>query len=253
MGYNQLGERHMSLKQFEPKGYNPSTGIYVSREIFTGDWEDEINALDFTPRTQLVNEAGIAAFDEEKGIHTNYLYNTFKSANGRSDFHDQLKDFWDEELPEDYSYTDSYCNSPKLRAIIDYFQVEKSRCRIFQQQPGKHMDVHTDFDNQKGMEQGETVRIFVQLNDMPGGAWFRCKTSDSDVTVNLQKGQFLVFYPDATGHGTCNITEVPRNTFMLVVKRNEWINRLGQDNDATVKFIDIDAIVENKEEELAEA
>ena len=244
----------MSLKEFEPNGYNPSTGIYVSREIFTGNWENEIEALDFTPRTKLITEdPDLMASDKAKGIQDNYLYNTFKSATSDSGFHDQLKDFWDEEKPEDYSYTDSYFNSPKLRAIIDYFQVDKSRCRIFQQQPGVEMPVHTDFDNQKGTEAGETVRIFVQLNDMPGGAWFRCKTADSDVTVNLQKGQFLVFYPDATGHGTSNITEIPRNTFMLVVKRNEWIDSLGQDNDATVRFVDIDAMVENKQADLVTA
>jgi hypothetical protein len=86
---------------------------------------------------------------------------------------------------------------------------------------------------------------------MPGGAWFRCKTADSDVTVNLQKGQFLVFYPDATGHGTCNVTEIPRNTFMLVVKRSEWIDSLGQGNDATIQFVDIDAMVETTKKELA--
>ena len=244
----------MSLQEFEPNGYNPSTSIYVSREIFTGNWENEIEALDFTPRTKLMTEdADLMASDKAKGIQDNYLYNTFKSANGQSNFHDQLKDFWMEELPEDYSYTDSYHNSPKLAAIIDYFQVEKSRCRIFQQQPGVEMPVHTDFDNQKGTDGGETVRIFVQLNDMPGGAFFRCKTADSDVTVNLQKGQFLVFYPDATGHGTCNITDIPRNTYMLVCKRNEWIDSLGQDKSASIKFIDIDAMVEEKAVELATA
>jgi hypothetical protein len=244
----------MSLQEFEPNGYNPSTGIYVSREIFTGNWENEIEALDFTPRTKLMTEdADLMASDKAKGIQDNYLYNTFKSANGQSNFHDQLNDFWKEELPEDYSYTDSYHNSPKLAAIIDYFQVEKSRCRIFQQQPGVEMPVHTDFDNQKGTEGGETVRIFVQLNDMPGGAWFRCKTADSDVTVNLQKGQFLVFYPDATGHGTCNVTDIPRNTYMLVCKRNAWIDSLGQDKEASIKFVDIDAMVEEKTAELATA
>ena len=242
------------LTQYEPNGYNPSTGIYVSREVFTGSWENEIADLEFTPRTKLITEdAGIAKFDEEKGIQANYLYNTFKSANGQSNFHDQMKDFWVEELPEDYSYTDSYMKSPKLAAIIDWFQVEKSRCRIFQQQPGVEMPVHTDFDNKKGMKAGETVRIFVQLNDMPGGAWFRCKTADSDISVNLQKGQFLVFHPDATGHGTCNITEVPRNTFMLVVKRNKFIDNLGNDLSAQMKFIDIDAMVAEKTRELVTA
>ena len=34
------------LKQFNPEGYNPSTGIYVSSQIFTGDWENELAALE---------------------------------------------------------------------------------------------------------------------------------------------------------------------------------------------------------------
>jgi len=60
------------LKQFEPNGYNPSTGIYVSREIFTGNWENEVDSLEFTPRTRLIDEdLSIAAFDKEKGLVPN--------------------------------------------------------------------------------------------------------------------------------------------------------------------------------------
>jgi hypothetical protein len=80
---------------------------------------------------------------------------------------------------------------------------------------------------------------------MPGGAWFRCKTEDSEVSINLQKGQFLIFHPDHTAHGTENVTEIPRNTFMLVVKRNEWIDNLV--GDKNMKFIDINEVVANKE------
>jgi len=228
------------LKEYKPEGYNPSTGIYVSSYIFTGDWGEELSNLNYTPRTKITAETD--ASDQEKGIHSGYLYNSFKSATGESTFHDTLgDDFWQEDIPSDFSYTDSYYSSPKLRAICDWFQCEKSRIRIFQQQPRHHMPIHTDFDNQKGTEYGETVRIFVQLNDMPGGAWFHCKTADSQVTVNLQKGQFLIFNPDHTGHGTQNITSIPRNTFMLVVKRNEWLENLVKNE--TMQFIDIDSLV----------
>ena len=44
------------LKQHNPTGYNPSTGIYVSSQIFTGDWENELAALDYTPREKAVAE-----------------------------------------------------------------------------------------------------------------------------------------------------------------------------------------------------
>src|SRR5210317_1353175 len=182
---------------------------------------------------------------KEKGIHRCYLYNSLKSATGESSFHDTLgDDFWKEDVPSEFSYTDSYYSSPKLAAICDWFQCEKSRIRIFQQQPGHAMEIHTDFDNQKGTDHGETLRIFIQLNDMPGGAWFHFKTADSQVSINLQKGQFLIFNPDHTGHGTQNLTSIPRNTFMLVVKRNDWIDSLY--NQETVQYIDIDNLVQQK-------
>mgnify|MGYP006221995753 FL=1 len=112
------------------------------------------------------------------------------------------------------------------------------------------MPIHTDFDNHRGTEKyGETLRIFVQLSDMPGGAWFRIKTGDSEMNINLQKGQFLIFSPDKTGHGTENTMECPRNTFMLVVKRNEWLeNLVGAEG---MEFIDIDAMVEEKKTAVA--
>jgi len=231
------------LKQYKPEGYNPSTGIYASSYIFQGNWEEELASLNYTPRTKITEATH--NFDVEKGIHSGYLYNSFKSATGESTFHDTLgDDFWKEDVPSEFSYTDSYHSSPKLAAICDWFQCEKSRIRIFQQQPGHSMEIHTDFDNQKGTEYGETLRIFVQLNDMPGGAWFHFKTADSQVHINLQKGQFLIFNPDHTGHGTQNLTSIPRNTFMLVVKRNEWIDNLIKNE--TMQFIDIDSLVEQK-------
>lgn len=233
------------LTQYEPKGYNPSTGIYASSQIFQGTWENELEALTYTRREKAAGDDNIVAFDEDKGIVENYLYNSFKSEDGLSTT-TEITDFWAEENPENFSYTDSYYNSPKLAAIIDYFQCEKTRCRIFQQQPGHKMDIHTDFDNQRGNEYGETLRIFVQLNDMPGGAWFRFKTEDSEVSINLQKGQFLIFSPDHTGHGTENVTEIPRNTFMLVVKRNEWIDNLV--NSPSMEFINIDELVAKQAE-----
>ena len=230
------------LKQYEPEGYNPSTGIYASSYIFTGNWDNELANLKYTPRTQESQDETIRQSDDDKGIHSGYLYNSFKSATGESTFHDTLgDDFWKEDVPSDFSYTDSYFASPKLAAICDWFQCEKSRIRIFQQQPGHHMPIHTDFDNQKGTEYGETLRIFVQLNDMPGGAWYHFTTADSQVTINLQKGQFLIFSPDHTGHGTQNLTNIPRNTFMMVVKRNEWLDNLC--NNKEMNFIDIDSLV----------
>ena len=111
------------------------------------------------------------------------------------------------------------------------------------------MVMHTDFDNQKGQETGETVRIFLQLNDMPGGAWFHFRTADSQVTINLQKGQFLVFNPDHTGHGTENLTNIPRDTIMIVAKRNEWLDSLA--DSTTMTYVHVDDLVKRNQQQAA--
>lgn len=218
----------------QPNGYNPMTGIYASNYIFQGDWEDELKALSFVKRGIKFEE--VKEIDVMKGQDSQYLYNAFRSADGKETTMDQLQDFWAEEDPKDYKDTPSKLSSPQLGAICDWFQCEKTRIRIFQQQPGAYMQMHTDFDNQRGTEKGENLRIFVQLTDMPGGAWYRFKTADSEVNINLQKGQFLIFNPDHTGHQTQNLTDIPRNAFMLVVKRNEWLDALTKNE--TMTFID---------------
>lgn len=221
----------------QPEGYNPTTGIYASSYIFQGDWEDELKALEFKTRTEDAHKE-IAKVDAMKGQNTQYLYNAFRSPDGSEHTLDAgSSEFWTEEAPESCQYTASYYNSPQLRAILDWFECDKTRIRVFQQQPGAYMQMHTDFDNQKGNSQyGETLRIFVQLTDQPGGAWYRFKTADSEVSINLQKGQFLIFNPDHTGHQTQNLTEVPRNAFMLIVKRNAWLDSLTKNE--TMTFID---------------
>jgi len=228
----------------QPEGYNPSTGIYASSYIFQGNWEDELSTLNFTRRHSGHKE--VEKIDAMKGQDTQYLYNAFRSPDGKETTTDMIQtDFWAEESPESCEYTPSYYNSPQLRAILDWFECDKTRIRIFQQQPGAYMQMHTDFDNQRGNSQyGETLRIFVQLSDQPGGAWYRFKTADSEVSINLQKGQFLIFNPDHTGHQTQNLTEVPRNAFMLIVKRNAWLDSLTKNE--TMTFIDTKELADTK-------
>lgn len=228
----------------KPEGWNPTTGIYASSYIFQGDWEDELKALNFTRRTEDAHKE-ISKVDAMKGQNSQYLYNAFRSPDGKEDTLDATTDFWTEESPESCQYTPSYYNSPKLGSILDWFKCPQTRVRIFQQQPGAYMQMHTDFDNQKGNSQhGETLRIFVQLTDQPGGAWYRFKTADSEVSINLQKGQFLIFNPDHTGHQTQNLTDVPRNAFMLIVKRNAWLDSLTKNE--TMTFIDTEELAKNK-------
>ena len=228
----------------DPNGYNPTTGIYASSYIFQGDWEDELKALTYTRRHGGHKE--VEKIDNMKGQDAQYLYNAFRSPDGKETTTDMLQDnFWQEEDPASCQYTPSYYASPKLRAILDWFQCDKTRIRICQQQPGAYMQMHTDFDNQRGNTNfGETLRIFVQLTDQPGGAWYRFKTADSEVSINLQKGQFLIFNPDHTGHQTQNLTEVPRNAFMLIVKRNAWLDSLSKNE--TMTFLDVNELANQR-------
>ena len=83
--------------------------------------EDKKSKLDFKE---------VEKVDAMKGQDTQYLYNSFRSADGKDTTHDQLQDFWKEENPADYKDTNSKLSSPKLGAICDWFQCEKTRIRI---------------------------------------------------------------------------------------------------------------------------
>ena len=54
------------MENYVPKGYNPTTGIYASSYIFTGDWENELQNLSYTSRETEVKDDNIAQFDAEK-------------------------------------------------------------------------------------------------------------------------------------------------------------------------------------------
>jgi hypothetical protein len=177
--------------------------------------------------------------DEEKGQQAGYKNLSFKSANGRNDDYYFAGKFWEEEHPDDYKWTPAYYECPQIRALIDWFQCPLVRVRIFQQQPGHHMKLHSDFDNQKGMEYGQTVRIFVQLNENNQDFFFRFQTSDSDVVVNIEKGQWLAFNQDLVAHETYNASETRvRNAFMFVAIRNEWLDNIMSNRDIKPTIVD---------------
>ena len=216
------------LKQYEPEGYNPSTGIYASSYIFTGNWDNELANLKYTPRTQESQDETIRQSDDDKGIHSGYLYNSFKSATGESTFHDTLgDDFWKEDVPSDFSYTDSYFASPKLAAICDWFQCEKARVRIFRQQPGQNLQLHHDFDNERHSYNKDhtMVRILMPLND-DRDSYVNLANSNSDAMVKLEKGQFAIINTDFVWHGTVTYDNRPRDMLNMIVKWNDWLHDL---------------------------
>ena len=216
------------IQGYKPEGYNGEFGIVLPNITFKGDFEEELADQTFYDVPDATEVPEMLAVDGKKGQQAGYKNLCFKGPNGRNDDYNAPGDsFWNEENPDEMKYTPAYYDCPQIRALIDWFQCPLKRVRIFQQQPGHYMDLHTDFDNQKGMELGQTVRIFVQLNENNGDFHYRFKTSDSDITVNLNKGQFLVFNQDKVAHATKNSSETRvRNAFMFVAIRNEWLDKL---------------------------
>jgi hypothetical protein len=205
-------------------GYKPTTGVYISNTIFQGEFDKEIKTAEFFEVPTTFKE--VSNHDDKKGLQSNYKTVSLKSHDGNLHTFDQPGDFWDEENPNNYKYTDLYYQSPDLRAMLDWFKVDKCRIRVFQLQPGCHTAMHTDMDNERGQEFGETLRILIQLNDTEHGSWVRFRSADSDVSIPLRKGQFVIFNPDNTAHQSDNMSAEPRDAIMMIVKRNAWIDSI---------------------------
>ena len=225
----------------KPRGYNSLTGIYTSSAIFTGDWQDELGNLSFYDIPNTFKE--MSKVDKIKGQQV-YEHCAFRSVDGKAETWNQTNDvdeFWTEEVPTNYKNTEAYYQAPKIASIMDWFQCDKSRVRIFRQVPGNFNKLHTDYDNKRGQVYGETLRILIQLSDMPGGSWFKFKTDDSEINLSLLKGQFVVFNTDTVAHQTENNTDVNRDAMVMIVKKNEWIENL-QNNFNRLSWVDVDQL-----------
>jgi len=239
------------IQGYKSQGYNGELGIVAPNIYFKGDFEEELATQTFHEVPPAWGE--MAKVDKEKGQQKGYKNLSFKSADGTNEsYHGASDKYWDEEDPADYKWTQAYYDCPQIASMIDWFQCPMTRVRIFQQQPGHYMPPHTDFDNQKGTVHGQTVRIFVQLNDNSNADFgFRFQTSDSDVTLNLQKGQWLAFNQDKVTHSTWNLSkDRVRNAFMFVAKRNEWLDNIMK-HQGMPMVIDCKELAKNRSKKVA--
>jgi len=227
-----------TLEVYKARGYRPLTGIYTSPVIFTGTWEDEIATLPFAQTPPPYPEMEIV--DNVKGQQT-YDFCAFKSVDGNPLTWNQTLDdegFWTEEIPENYKYTEAYYSCPQIRKIIDWFQCEKTRIRIFRQQPGHVNPLHTDYDNRRGWVYGQTLRVFVQLSDLGTDSWFKFRTDDCEINTSLNRGQFVILNTDHVAHQTENVGSKPRDMLAMIIKKNEWVDSL-QDTFDRQMFVDV--------------
>lgn len=227
-----------TLEVYKARGYRPLTGIYTSPVIFQGTWEDEIETLPFAKTPFTYPEMEVV--DKVKGQQS-YDFCAFKSIDGGTlTWNQTLTDegFWDEEIPEDYKYTDAYYSCSQIRKIIDWFQCEKTRVRIFRQQPGHVNPLHTDYDNRRGWVHGQTLRVFVQLSDLGVNSWFKFRTDDCEINTSLNRGQFVILNTDHVAHQTENLGDKPRDMLAMIIKKNDWVDNLQNTFDRQM-FVDV--------------
>jgi len=192
--------------------WDPKTGFYVSTVILDAPWDNEVKNLD-TKVGQHTHKASRAGAVE---------YLTFISFKSRSYDGDPHKG----EIPEDFKWTKIYYDNPCLKALIDWFPVEKTRVRLARATPHDTLQLHFDWDNARhDFNPAEhQVRIFVSLDKTD--CWYRLTDGRSDAHFQLSRGQFIVLDVDQVLHATENNDEQPRSNLIIQAKTNFWIRSL---------------------------
>ena len=187
-------------------GFDPVNGFYLSKQMFHTDFTKDL------ARLGLATNINDTVFD----------FKMLRSSDGSDDMYTAPSGRID---PDMYSYTPAYHSSQKLRALCDWFKCGKARIRIMRQFPGQHVQLHHDFDNAnhfKSDPKDIVVRILVNLTDTD--SYFNLTNKSCDMTVKMQKGQFIIMNADTVWHATRNNDELPRNTLNMIVKWNNWLS-----------------------------
>ena len=187
-------------------GFDPVNGFYLSKQMFHTDFTKDL------ARLGLAININDTVFD----------FKMLRSSDGSDDMYTAPSGRID---PDMYSYTPAYHSSQKLRALCDWFKCDKARIRIMRQFPGQHVQLHHDFDNanhSKSDPKDIVVRILVNLTDTD--SYFNLTNESCDMTVKMQKGQFIIMNADTVWHATRNNDELPRNTLNMIVIWNNWLS-----------------------------
>lgn len=137
---------------------------------------------------------------------------SIKSATGTID---DLYKTTKEDLPENYKYT-KLIEIPIIKNLINFFDFETTRIRIFKQEAKHITPMHIDKDN------SNIVRLWVALNEDPGFKFFFGKNKEE---VVLKKGDILIFNPNYP-HGAANYGKLPRYTLNICGIPNTWLKNL---------------------------
>lgn len=191
-------------------GFDPANGFYLSKQIFDSDFTKDLMRLGLA--TGLATNINDTVFD----------FKMLRSLDGSDDMYTAPSGRID---PAMYSYTPAYHSSQELRSLCDWFKCDKARIRIMTQFPGQHVQLHHDFDNayhEQSHPKDIVVRILVNLTDTD--SYFNLINKSCDMTLKMQKGQFIIMNADTVWHATRNNDELYRNTLNMIVKWNDWLN-----------------------------
>ena len=212
-------------------GYNPKTGFFISRTILNGDYTSDVNRI---------VEGWVNMYADPALQHTVKGAGKFNVVSLKS--HDGTNETMDSppepEVPDRFKYTPAYYSSPILRKAIDWFQCEKTRVRVFRQLPGKNLELHHDFDNERQNFNDDNimVRLFMPLTNRD--AYLNLANENSDVMVKLEKGQFAIINTDFVWHGSTTYDNNPRDMLNIIMKWNPWLHNLTRSKP----FVDIERI-----------
>ena len=198
--------------------WNYKTGVYITPVMFNPNWQDDIDKLQIGDYGEFVTPGNQAA---KRKVAENFKFISFKSIDGTNH---TIKPYGDKgEYVSDYQWTPAYYSSPNLRKVIDWFQAEKTKVRIFRQKPSGFTKLHFDWDNKRlnFNESEHIIRSWVPLNGE--NCWYRFSNGTSDITLSLRIGQVLFSSTDFVCHQTENLGSVPRDCLNITLKVNSWL------------------------------
>ena len=202
-------------------GYNPKTGFFISRTVLDGDYYKDVNKIvEGWVDNMYVDPKLMEQFGKGAG---KFEVVSLKSYDGTNE---NIYAPPERELPDNFKYTPAYYSSPNLKKVIDWFQCEKTRVRVFRQLPGKNVELHHDFDNEREDFSDENImlRVFMPLTDRD--AYLNLANENSDIMVKLVKGQFAIINVDTVWHGSITFDNEPRDWLNMIVKWNPWLHEL---------------------------
>lgn len=180
----------------------------ISKTNIKGDWSTILEKLPYFPCEDYDLKNAITAC-------------SIKSATGTID---DLYKSNIEDIPKNYTYT-KLIHIPIFKNLINFFEFETTRIRIFKQDPNHITPMHIDKDDYK------IVRLWVALNEDPNFKFFFGKEKKE---VVLKEGNILIFNPNYL-HGAANFGSKPRYTLNMCGVPNLWLkNLINSEKDITL-------------------